>query len=244
LGTCRHNIVSSESISLDGELLAPDQIDELAFNADVLKQTLDWVREYLGKGHPQLGRSGPVCPFTGEAVTRQALKIRLVRMEKDKRDRVEAVLLENKMAFTHLAQNSSNKMLTAIMMVFPDVALEEAPVIIDQVQKKYKPAFVAEGLMLGEFHLLNEAHGLHNSEFRPLRSPFPMLVIRHMVPSDIVFLNRSTDSAEVRIHFLEAYLKSLTNLRPNDRLTAERSLEDARKDAAARTSEEPQQCHA
>lgn len=244
MGTCRHNVVSSESISLDGELLAPDQIDELAFNADVLKQTLDWVREYLGKGHPQLGRSGPVCPFTGEAVTRQALKIRLVRMEKDKRDRVEAVLLENKITFTHLAQNSSNKMLTAIMMVFPDVALEEAPDIIDQVQKKYKPAFVAEGLMLGEFHLLNEAHGLHNSEFRPLRSPFPMLVIRHMVPSDIVFLNRSTDSAEVRIHFLEAYLRSLTNLRPNDRITAERSLEDARKEAAARTSDEPQQCHA
>jgi hypothetical protein len=244
LGICTHNAVPSESISLDGELLAPGQIDELAFNASVLKKTLEWVREYLGKGHPQLGRSGPVCPFTGEAVTRQALKIRLVRLKNDKRDRIEAVLLENKAAFMHLAQNSPNKMLTAIMMVFPDVALEEAPEVIDQIQKKYKPAFVAEGLMLGEFHLLNEAHGLHNSEFRPLRSPFPMLVIRHMVPSDIVFLNRNTDSAEVRIHFLEAYLRSLTNLRPNDLLTAEKSLEEARKELAARTLEEPQQCHA
>lgn len=244
MGTCTHNAVSGEPPLFEGQLLAPHQIDELAFNTNVLKETLDWVREYLGKGHPQLGRSGPVCPFTPEAVTRQALKIRLVRMNDQKRDRVEAALLENKAAFAHLAQSSPNKMLATIMMVFPDVALEEAPSVIDEVQRKYKPAFVAEGLMLGEFHLLNEGRGLHNPDFRPLRSPYPMLVIRHMVPSDIVFLNRDTDTAEVRVHFLQSYLSRLANLRPNDRLTAERSLEEARREITSPSVETPQQCHA
>jgi hypothetical protein len=244
LGICTHNSASGGSVSLDGQLLGPREIDELAFNSNVLKQTLDWVREYLGKGHPQLGRSGPVCPFTPEAVARQALKIRLVRMQDHKRERIEAVLLETKAAFAHLVQNSPNKMLATILMVFPDVALEEAPSVIDAVQKKHKPAFVGEGLMLGEFHLLNEGRGLHNPEFRPLRSPFPMLVIRHMVPSDIVFLNRDTDLPEVRIHFLEAYLSLLPNLRSNDRLNAERSLEEAKRELAGRGLETSEQCHA
>ena len=244
LGTCRYNLASGESASLDGQMLGPREIDELAFNSDVLKQTLDWVREYLGKGHSQLGRSGPVCPFTPESVARQALKIRLVRMQDRKRERIEQVLLETKAAFAHLVQNSPNKMLATILMVFPDVALEEAPSVIDAVQRKYKPAFVGEGLMLGEFHLLNESRGLHNPEFRPLRSPFPMLVIRHMVPSDIVFLNRDTDLPEVRIHFLEAYLGLLPNLRPNDRLSAERSLQEAKKELAGPGVKASEQCHA
>ena len=44
-------------------------------------------------------------------------------------------------------------------------------------------------LMLGQFHPLPPAEpGLWNADFRPLRSPVPLLAIRHMVPTDLPFL--------------------------------------------------------
>jgi Cys-tRNA(Pro)/Cys-tRNA(Cys) deacylase len=43
--------------------------------------------------------------------------------------------------------------------------------------------------MVGEFHAAPpDKRGLWNPEFRPLWSPVPMLVIRHMVPTDVLFL--------------------------------------------------------
>jgi hypothetical protein len=62
------------------------------------------------------------------------------------------------------------------------------------------------GLMLGEFHANNESPGLRNPDFRPLRSPIPMLAIRHMVDSDLPFLIRETYAPEERSAFLRSYL--------------------------------------
>ena len=47
--------------------------------------------------------------------------------------------------------------------------------------------------MVGEFHRHNLTPGLHNSEFFPLRTNLPAIAIRHMAPSDIVFLKDNPD---------------------------------------------------
>jgi hypothetical protein len=115
--------------------------------------------------------------------------------------------------FEHFFENinstdspSGEKMLHATLILFPDVSPEEAPDLIDRTKEELKPSFVQQGLMLGEFHRSNESPGLHNPNFRPLRSPIPMLAIRHMVSSDFVFLNRSEYSTATRLRYLEAYL--------------------------------------
>jgi len=50
--------------------------------------------------------------------------------------------------------------------------------------------------MIGEFHANNNTPGLHNSEFFPLRTPYPTLTLRHMHPSDVVFLIGKLDHIE------------------------------------------------
>jgi hypothetical protein len=62
--------------------------------------------------------------------------------------------------------------------------LHASPVYIDGIQRPLRDEFVREGLMLGEFHQLSQSKGIHNKEFRPLRSPIPMLTIRHMVSTE------------------------------------------------------------
>jgi hypothetical protein len=105
--------------------------------------------------------------------------------------------------------------------------------LIDVSKERLKPLFVNDGLMLGEFHELNESPGLHNPDFRPLRSPIPLLAIRRMVYSDIVFLNRPSDPPERRIRFLEAYLNPANTLRKQDREAALEMLSELKKTVAS-----------
>ncbi len=95
----------------------------------------------------------------------------------------------------------------AIILIFPDVSLVDAPAWIDALQRKLQPMFVADhALMLGEFHKNNNASGLHNESFFPLRTPFPCLAMRNMVPSDIVFLNCPDYPLQNRMSMIQRYL--------------------------------------
>jgi hypothetical protein len=94
----------------------------------------------------------------------------------------------------------------SVLLIFPDVPIDRAHELIDAVQADLKPEFVRKGLMIGEFHTRNNVSGLHNDNFYPLRTPTPCLAIRHIVPSDLVFLDISKYSESVREQFLRAYL--------------------------------------
>ncbi len=92
--------------------------------------------------------------------------------------------------------------------------------------------------MIGEFHLRNNASGLHNPHFYPLRAPFPSLVIRHMAPTDLVFLKAEMYSPELRIRFLESYIERMAGekgAKKDDQiLEANKGLAAARAEMAAR----------
>lgn len=95
----------------------------------------------------------------------------------------------------------------AIILICPHVALADAPMWIDRLQRKLQPLFVVENaLMLGEFHKNNNSSGLHNESFFPLRTPFPCLAMRNMVPSDIVFLNCPDYPLQTRLAMIRRYL--------------------------------------
>jgi hypothetical protein len=68
-----------------------------------------------------------------------------------------------------------------------------------ETHARLKPTFLAQGLMFGEFYPSCDKPGLHNPAFRPLRSPWPLLVIRPMVEADLDFLLD-------QVPFVESYL--------------------------------------
>jgi hypothetical protein len=96
----------------------------------------------------------------------------------------------------------------AFLVVFSSLAANGADgaAVVDKVQASLKKYFVETGLMLGEFHAANQTPGLRNPDFRPLRSPIPMLAIRHMVESDLPFLIRQSYPPDLRSSFLRSYL--------------------------------------
>ena len=191
---------------------------ERELDADApLARTVAWVREFLARPHPELGRTGPVCPFTPAALSLDTIWLAEVPEDDPDPDRIRAIINDYRERFLEIEPRTGNAAINkAFMVVFPNLG-EHGAQMIDAVQAELKPRFVAVGLMLGEFHAANESPGLRNPDFRPLRSPLPMLAIRNMVESDLPFLRRTIDSAELRASFVRSYLRRLGSaMKPNN----------------------------
>lgn len=175
-----------------------------------LAAVLRWVRGFLAQVHPQAGRAGPVCPFVPQSLELDTIWLTTVPLPRpDRHDVLELVRFYRDVFLNLEPRTGEAAMNKAILIVFPSMKPEHAPTLIDDVQSELKPSFVEAGLMLGEFHQENESPGLRNPEFRPFRSPVPMLAIRHMVESDLPFLKRDEDPPGRRALFIRAYLRRL-----------------------------------
>jgi hypothetical protein len=187
--------------------LSASEFEHFSENINVFREALVWIRNYLVRPHPELGRQGTVCPFAQAALDCDTMRISVVRLtDGNKQMQIRDAVKYHLATFISADSPSDEQMLHATLILFPDVSSEEAPDLIDRTKEELKHSFVQQGLMLGEFHGRNESQGLHNPNFRPLRSPIPMLAIRRMVSSDFIFLNRSEYDRATRLRYLEAYL--------------------------------------
>jgi hypothetical protein len=178
-----------------------------------LIEIVGWCEQFLGRPSALLGRTGNVCPFVPEAMVRGSIKFAAVSLpaqEKSAAGVLEEIVCACREHFL-LQEKSQGGMdiFHSIVLVISGITTEQAPATIDPVQRKLKPSFVHRGLMLGEFHPLSPTPGIRNRGFRPLRSPIPLLAIRHMVESDIDFLTASSDRPSLRVQSIKAYLKAL-----------------------------------
>jgi uncharacterized protein DUF6875 len=170
---------------------------------------LDWIRKFLAHPHPELGRHGSVCPFVPVALGLDTIWMAEVAESRPSFERISEIITEYRNVFLETEPKSGPEAMNkAFLVVFSSVTSNgaEGAAVIDKVQASLKKYFVEMGLMLGEFHAANESPGLRNPDFRPLRSPIPMLAIRHMVESDLPFLIRASYPPPLRSAFLRSYL--------------------------------------
>jgi hypothetical protein len=160
-----------------------------------------WARSYLAQPHPELGRGGPVCPFVRPAMAKGTMFYTVWPGADLDEDEVESVAASFRDFFLELEPRTGREaQYKSINIIFPDLPMSEVGRLIDGTQEKLKLVYTREGIMIGEFHPgPPKKAGLWNKDFRPLRSPLPLLSIRHMVPTDFAFLND-------RREFMEAYL--------------------------------------
>ena len=155
----------------------------------MLRQIVSWAESFLCNPHPQLGRAGAVCPYTEYSMKNDYFWLTVCRGKELSVNDVYNSVMKYRDWFLKIETQSNKKAyFKTILILFPDIQVEDASKIVDVVQQKLKPEFVAKGLMIGQFHPSCPEPGLWNQDFRPLQSPIPMLAIRHMVQSDFPFL--------------------------------------------------------
>jgi hypothetical protein len=192
-------------------LYTPTEIEIFQQDLPYLIEITAWVNTFLARPHPHLGRPGVVCPYVSHALKSNNIQMLVIRTQNLDLAQIEDIVQNYRSVFLEAAAKEKEiAMYKAVVLIFPDVDIEAATQIIDPIQQKLKPFFVESGLMIGEFHGRTENPGLHNPNFRPLRSPTPLLAIRFMNELDLPFL-QSPDNPHLRISYLESYLKYFHN---------------------------------
>jgi hypothetical protein len=210
--TCPHELTRDTGWDAHAgapRLMRVSEVDRYFDPASSLGRTLQWVREFLVRPHPELGRPGPVCPFAPIALGRDTIWMAEIKDSSASFESIAAVINDYRDAFLAMEPTSGPEAINkTFLIVFSSLQAHgaEGAAVVDAVQASLKKHFVDVGLMLGEFHATNQSPGLRNPDFRPLRSPIPMLAIRHMVDSDLPFLNRESYSPKVRAVYLRSYL--------------------------------------
>ncbi len=168
---------------------------------------VDWVRAFLTAPHEDLGRRGPVCPYIRQSFDERLLHV-TSRPETSCADPgLHEAVCAARLTFADLQRMAPTGRghLVTILVVLPRIDRSTSSEL-DELHRALKDEFVAEGLMIGQFHPTCQARGLWNAQFRPLQSPVPLLAIREMTSSDLPFLVGSTDHAEV---YFERYAESI-----------------------------------
>jgi hypothetical protein len=174
---------------------------------------MHWIETSICQPHPQLGREGSVCPYVSTSREKGLFWLTAYVGARPGLEEVCAVASIYREWFLALEpQAGPDAQYKTISILFPDMQERDAPAaagagacgnpvpalsaaprapapaLIDQAQLLLKPAFVQQGLMIGQFHAESNEPGVWNPAFHPLRSPIPLLVMRPMVPHDILFL--------------------------------------------------------
>jgi hypothetical protein len=150
-------------------------------------EILAWARRYLVTSNPGLGRSGPVCPYTQPSLHRGLFHLAALT-DAGGADITEAVeSLRSWYEKLAAELNGQDRELLTILLVLPHLdPLSSAA--LDAVQARAKDRFVADGVMIGQFHPACDQPGLWNPHFKALRAPVPLLAIRKLVVFDLPFL--------------------------------------------------------
>ena len=212
---------------LSGGAFAESVSDEAAA---ALRSVAQWLDGYISRPHHAVGRSGEVCPWTRRTIDLGRLE--LVPISSVEAAEVDAILASLRERFVSAeSPNGPEAGFRSTIGVFHRLDPGAAAEFIVAAHARSKPAFLERGLMLGEFYPTCDKPGLRNPDFRPLRSPVPLLVIRQMVEPDIEFLLDKDEFVEsyLRVHRgrgLERLLR-ITEQRPSS-LSPERVAELSR----------------
>ncbi|MFJ4143615.1 DUF6875 domain-containing protein [Pseudomonas sp. NPDC089734] len=169
-----------------------------SLHSESLTRIARWCVEYLCKPHPEVGRSGVVCPWTPAAMKRETFWLVDIYTQGRSREEINDDILSLIDSFKRQLPHEGNA--TQFKTIVGVLHGLEPSETVNTLHARLKPAFLDAGLMLGEFYEGCEKPGLRNQNFRPLRAPTPLLVVREMVEIDIAFLAD-------RPAFIDAYLR-------------------------------------
>jgi hypothetical protein len=154
---------------------------------ETLAVLADWLTSYPMNGHPELGRTGSVCPFVKKAALIDTLRIGVSGAGPEDEDAVFALIRGSFSLMKRFPAPPGKKRLGTIVYGFPNCASPEGLAMLEQVYRRHKYYTLVRFLMIAFFHPGCETHGLWNPDFRPMRAPIPILAVRYLIEQDAVF---------------------------------------------------------
>ena len=166
-----------------------------ASDVNALRAVGDWIKSFVARPHPDLGRAGPVCPFVPGSLERKTLWLAPERAANGSgSDIVQLVGAYRKLFRVAPPISGEDTIYKSIVIVFSDLAGDRAGDLFPFVlQHQAIPAYEEDGLVIGGFFDRNKGSAIHNADFHPFRSPAPFLLMRQAALSDWKFFLDQSD---------------------------------------------------
>jgi hypothetical protein len=165
-----------------------------AGDRDALRAVADWIRDVV-MPNAELGRPGPVCPFTPVSLQRQVLWLAPEHLGDGGVPRLVELLENAKRRLIDLAPpHGGGSDHGVIVVVLTDVSADRAPALFDGALAQIAvPSFVEDGILFGPFYDGHQGTAIYNTRFHPFQSPVPFVFVRYGVVDDWKFFLASDD---------------------------------------------------
>ena len=172
----------------------PDALDMGTAQMPWLPEVIDWLYNTVGKAHPQIQRSGALCPFVPPALDRDLLFLMIAEDISYDLPAMVGYLERVRDTFLATPPNPPQKdaVYKSLLVVFPDVPKAQ-PDLLKQVRIALKPSLLQHGITCGEFYPTNEDRSVRNSDYRIAESPVHLIAFRYLTPHDDLFLKSQPD---------------------------------------------------
>ncbi len=171
-----------------GDLCGPDGLAHAtADEARTLGEVSGWIRDYLMSANPDLGRVGAVCPYTPRAAKLDTIRVGVSDAAPDETRRIESEMGQIFRTFDAIESPPKASYFRTVITAYPNCIQPEGIAALQRAKRSYRFKAIFGGRMTALFYAGAEEPGLWNKDFRPLRSPIPLLIIREMVAEDAVF---------------------------------------------------------
>lgn len=171
-----------------------NKIEDVTYR-ESYRMVSNWVHKFLCRRSHLIGRGGVVCPNTQFGLTQNTIVMTVDQEGENTEENVINKALESRQKFIELVEQQPDLVeYIAVITSFPNLNSKEGYELIEKVQTMLKPTYVKKGMMIGQFYLTCPETGIRNDKFYPLRCPDPLLVVRTMVKSDLVFLEKDPDN--------------------------------------------------
>jgi hypothetical protein len=172
---------------VEAVFLTYEDAARLAGRDEHLATLFHWIDSYPMAHHPDLGRPGPVCPFTRPARALNLLRLSVCDAGPTDEDAIFERIRHGLRCHSRIPASGEAVRLRAVVIGFPGCASDEGTATLRRVCRRHKYYTLIRLQMLGFFHQNSTDPGLWNSTFHPMRAPYPILAIRHLVEQDAGF---------------------------------------------------------
>ena len=156
---------------------------------DALRAVAQWIDAFVVKPHEDLGRSGPVCPFTPGALERNTLWLALEHVgDRGVPEVVELIRDYQRLFLETRPADGDDTIYKAFFVVFTDLSTDRARGLLgDALDQLAVRSYAKDGFVMGPFYEGNDGTALYNASFHPFTSPVPSVLVRQAVVSDWKF---------------------------------------------------------
>jgi len=206
--------VAQRPVFEPGSLTDLQRVPGLFARYPMYRAAIEWLETFVAQPHPQLPRTGHVCPRLAPALARNLLWLVAVRTDRSDPEGAHATGRHLAELFEALFPRPEELRAGALLALFPHLDPAEAGPFIDGGHRRLRMSFVERGLMLGEFHPASTVASVRAPDLLVMRCPVPMFAVRAMSRHDLMFLDRPECPPDQLHAYLRHYLRHVGDQLP------------------------------